>query len=318
VIVVKNLEKHTHKNSISGLQQSNRMGESSSGSSSSSDSGNSSSSDTSDDSRSESGLESDEESPKKPSAVEPVVVEPATIETVVVNPAGAAEIQEEEQVQEMEFSESEDEELYWFVSVAEDTAEKLNPYPKILGPQPEIEEDYVCKEPDIVTVVRSLIIRNYASRDGDLKRAISELLSELPCNNTTWTLTICDNALADAVTGITVSSEWGPRIKKAAQADFGEGAVTPEGIVLNEKLPLILVKPIHFANLRANDMHTVSILYVCHLNVDVLTVFLCSFNRCLPHMKFVKYSTMLSELVLTSLGQIFHIFTRLLNLPRDM
>ena len=63
MIVVKNLEKHTHKNSISGLQQSNRMGESSSGSSSSSDSSHSSSSDSSVDSRSESGLEwCDEES----------------------------------------------------------------------------------------------------------------------------------------------------------------------------------------------------------------------------------------------------------------
>ena len=93
-----------------------------------------------------------QKSPKKSSAVEPVVVKPAAIETVVVNPA--------EVHQEMESSESEDEELYWSVSVAEDTAEKLNPYPKILGPQPEVEEDYICKEPDIIMVVRHVIIRN--------------------------------------------------------------------------------------------------------------------------------------------------------------
>lgn len=152
------------------------MSDSSSSSSSSSDSSKSSSSNSSDDSSSDSESESYEENPVKPSAVEPDVVHPVAKETVVLKPAAVQENQVEEQVLERLSFESEDEESCWFPSKAEEMAERINPYPKILGRQPEVEEDYVCREPDMVAMVRSVIIQNFASRDGELKRAIGEWL----------------------------------------------------------------------------------------------------------------------------------------------
>jgi hypothetical protein len=152
------------------------MSDSSSSSSSSSDSSKSSSSNSSDDSSSDSELESYEENPVKPSAVEPDVVHPVAKETVVLKPAAVQENQVEEQVSERLSFEREDEESCWFPSKAEEMAERIDPYPKILGRQPEVEEDYVCREPDMVAMVRSVIIQNFASRDGELKRAIGEWL----------------------------------------------------------------------------------------------------------------------------------------------
>jgi len=137
--------------------------------------------------------------------------------------------------------------------------------------------------------------------------------------NAMYEYNMVSHPLAEAVTGVAVSSEWGPRIMKAAQGLFGKDAVSPQGFVFNEKLPLVLVKPIRFANLRAIDIRTVSISCVCHLSVDGCTqCFLCSFNRCLLHIKFVKFSTVQSGLVLTSVQHIFHIFLRFLSLSRDI
>jgi hypothetical protein len=252
------------------------MSASSSSSSSSSDSSKSTSSNSSDDSSSfssddsssDSELESYEENPVKPSAMEPDDVDPVTKETVVLKPAAVQENQVEEQVSERLSFEREDEEVFWFPSKAEEMAERINPYPKILGRQPEVEEDYVCREPDMVAMVRSVIIQNFASRDGELKRAIGECVVMI---NAMYEYNMVSHPLAEAVTGVAVSSEWGPRIMKAAQGLFGKDAVSPEGFVFNEKLPLILVKLIRFANLRAIDIRTVSILCVCHLSVDGCT-----------------------------------------------
>ena len=62
-----------------------------------------------------------------------------------------------------------------------------------------------------------------------------------------------------------VNSVWGKRIKQAAIAKFpATDGITAEGIPLDEKLPLILVKPIRYSNLRAIDVSNVSIIvYVC-------------------------------------------------------
>jgi hypothetical protein len=78
--------------------------------------------------------------------MEPDVVDPVTKETVDLKPAADQENQVEEQVLERLSFESEDEESCWFPSKAEEMAKRINPYPKLLGRQPELEEDYVCRE----------------------------------------------------------------------------------------------------------------------------------------------------------------------------
>ena len=84
-------------------------------------------------------------------------------------------------------SSDEDENPFYFPrSIAEEQAEAINPYPKPKGPLPLDEEDYECKEPDVVKTVKNMIITRYANPDFDagLRHSIGKLFVIIAMSNT--------------------------------------------------------------------------------------------------------------------------------------
>jgi len=60
----------------------------------------------------------------------------------------------------------------------------------------------------------------------------------------------------EAVKGTAVASDWAIDITKKAESMFGSNT-SPEGIIFDERMPLILVLPVRFANLKAVDVTAV-------------------------------------------------------------
>jgi len=182
VIVVKKVEKH--KNFVSGLDQTNTMSDDESSDSESASQSGSSSIVSGSDVQSGSGgedntnkeeemeFEDEDEQPQKmPTKVGPSVVVP-TMQNL-----GNAD----------DNSSDEDENPFYFArSIAEEQAEAINPYPKPKGPLPLDEEDYECKEPDVVKTVKNMIITRYANPDFDagLRHSIGKLFVIIAMSNT--------------------------------------------------------------------------------------------------------------------------------------